>query len=871
MPLTPVNLKPNEIVSVNLHDAVASAKPELLGKTGAFGSVVFRFDGRTASNAFAASLVRREGHPIDFHFDAYDSGSTAVEGIWYLPAESSTDYLILSNPTGKPVTANLTLSDASGAAHPLSLTLGPGQSQRTNIGEMSHSSAGGAIGGLSLFVAKDGALSATEIVFDETTGFAAIMKLFDREPRDEAKNHVLRAPMMALSQPDHSLGFPNGAVLDPKIFLRNAGSASMVVSPCVNWRNDSDAGTSPLPPITLLPGQINVINLADFQKSGKLPAEATWSTVTLGYTGRRADLVAVAMSYDKTSRYGLQTPFIEGTNRLFMGSMWHADAAHNTLITTGNGGTEKTRAQATLYYNGGTGEYRVEKPLSPGQQLWLDVGQLVRDQVADSDGRTIPPGIMTGSYELRDLDHPLVGMLYEGKLVIDKTYGHASYGCAGCCGWLEPAFDPDSVGLPSDIDYGELVDSEDACSHDLDDITDSMSDWQSSNTAVATLTSPTLNTVAAGTTTGSAEVTLQSNLIGKNCPLEQWSPGQPITVTNNTPILTGIDPSDWPSGATTPSVNFTGEYFGTNAPTLTFSPSSGISYSLVSYNDTQIVANITVASGTPTEDVDVSVTNNGYGGSGFQSGGGVVSPTSAPVYATVRAPLNSPEVTVIAWVNGNAPDLNPLPTGENSTLQSYLQNGTLAQQVVCAIQVTDWVAGFATDIITAADSAYANAWLIKNSANTAPPRTITPSAQNSGGNHRLFNDFGNGKAAYNVGITPDPCNTGILGWASKGQPSQYMGASGTSPSGEVYQLAEGRIGTVGQLGSETINGGRTVPWIWSVIEFNSSGTPTYDDVGMFPTYSVYVNGEIVITYPQSTVAAFIANNQTYQLEPSQIP
>ena len=98
-----------------------------------------------------------------------------------------------------------------------------------------------------------------------------------------------------------------------------------------------------------------------------------------------------------------------------------------------------------------------------------------------------------------------------------------------------------------------------------------------------------------------------------------------------------------------------------------------------------------------------------------------------------------------------------------------------------------------------------------------------------------------------------------------------MGASGTSPSGEVYQLAEGRIGTVGQLGSETINGGRTVPWIWSVIEFNSSGTPTYDDVGMFPTYSVYVNGEIVITYPQSTVAAFIANNQTYQLEPSQIP
>lgn len=32
---------------------------------------------------------------------------------------------------------------------------------------------------------------------------------------------------------------------------------------------------------------------------------------------------------------------------------------------------------------------------------------------------------LPGSYELRDIDHPGVGLLYEGKLTIDKTYGHA--------------------------------------------------------------------------------------------------------------------------------------------------------------------------------------------------------------------------------------------------------------------------------------------------------------------------------------------------------------------------------------------------------------------------------------------------------------
>jgi hypothetical protein len=343
------------------------------------------------------------------------------------------------------------------------------------------------------------------------------------------------------------------------------------------------------------------------------------------------------------------------------------------------------------------------------------------------------------------------------------------------------------------------------------------------------------------------------------------------TVTNNTPILTGIDPSDWSSGATTLGVSFTGQYFGTNAPTLTFSPSSGITYSLVSNNDSEIVANVTVASGTPAEEVEVSLTNNGYGGVGFQSGGGSVSATSAPVYASVRAPVNSAEVTVIGWVNGNAPDLNPLPTGENSLLQSNLQNGTGLQQAACVAQITAWVLGSPGNINGAADSAYANAWLVKNSANTAPPQTITPQTQKSGGNYRLINDYGNGKAFSNIGYTPDPCKTGFLGWAGAGQPSAYEGYESTSPSGEKYQMAEGRLGTLGQTASQTINGGRTVGWIWSVIEFNSAGTPTYSNVGMFPTYSVYVSGSLVATYAQSTVAAFVLKDQTYQLMPSQIP
>jgi hypothetical protein len=96
-----------------------------------------------------------------------------------------------------------------------------------------------------------------------------------------------------------------------------------------------------------------------------------------------------------------------------------------------------------------------------------------------------------------------------------------------------------------------------------------------------------------------------------------------------------------------------------------------------------------------------------------------------------------------------------------------------------------------------------------------------------------------------------------------------MGASGISASGKSYELVEGRIGFAGQRGSATING-RTVPWIWSVIEFDSSGNPTYNDVAVFPTYSVYINGVLKITYAQTSVVTFAAKDQTYQRTPSQV-
>jgi hypothetical protein len=335
--------------------------------------------------------------------------------------------------------------------------------------------------------------------------------------------------MMALSQPDEGLGFPSGTTLIPRIFLRNAGPGPAKVSLTVDWRGESASGEFAPPQLMLSPGEERTIDLSSQQKS-TIPADANWATVKLDYSGRRADLVEVALSYDKDNRYGLQTPFSESVSRMWAGGMWHVDPTHNTFITTGNAGSESTAAEATLFYNGGKSRYRVEKMLSPGQQLWLDVGHLIRDQVPDSDGHTLPPDTMAGSYELRDLDHATVGFLYEGKLIIDKTYGHASYGCANCCGYTLATLIPDPFDGPPQISYDDVLESTEQCGGQVVDVTGSGFNWTSSDPSIATLPNRTLHTIAVGSATGSAEVTLRWTHPAPLCPTITSEPQQPVTV-----------------------------------------------------------------------------------------------------------------------------------------------------------------------------------------------------------------------------------------------------------------------------------------------------------------------------------------------------
>src|ERR1035441_7208125 len=215
--------------------------------------------------------------------------------------------------------------------------------------------------------------------------------------------------------------------------------------------------------------------------------------------------MAVAASYDQTGRYGIQTPFTDQLAAHGEGGQWEVDSMHNSLVAIGNAGPKPARAELTLLYNQGSEQYHLEQSLAPDEQAMIDFGKLIHDQVPDKDGPVLPPDLTTGAYRLRDLADPAAGGLYEGKLTIEKTHGHASYGCMICCGPEFPTMEFDPINLII-LQYEiEQMNAPNSCGGGNINVTADFPAWWTGNTSIATANKNKVTGVGAGTTTYSAQ------------------------------------------------------------------------------------------------------------------------------------------------------------------------------------------------------------------------------------------------------------------------------------------------------------------------------------------------------------------------------
>lgn len=513
-PLSAVSIKPQEVRSINLNTVLSSFAPQLIGS---YGSIALRYRAYDNRNLYAAIMVHDTGHPIAFHIDAsaesraYDAGSR--EGIWWLPNDATKDMLILTNQGKRSLDLVLSIYDAAGKEVRQQLSLSPRQTGIYSVREYVNSGhLKGSYGGIRVqALDHGGSLDTLHVVYDETAGFSALIKMFDHDPaakiesRDFARTSIWtqRAPMLALSTPDAALNFPSGTILQPQLFIRNAANKRVTAKLRFVWRRGDASGKSPGPTLVFSANETKRIDVGALQSNGTLPADAHWASAILTSDGPPDELFAVSASYDASLRYGAQTPFSDQLASKWMGGQWEVDAMHDSIITAGNGGTKPTQADFTVFYNQGQNEYEVEQTLQPDEQMWIDVAKLIRDQVPDKKGRVLPQNLASGSYRFRDLTHPSVGLLFEGKVIYDKSYGHVSYGCAACCAerGAHVIYNPFSTILG--LGYTNGVEATDTCGG-IDDLSGDFYNWDTLNHVVATTTKSGTHTgMSIGSTTSS--------------------------------------------------------------------------------------------------------------------------------------------------------------------------------------------------------------------------------------------------------------------------------------------------------------------------------------------------------------------------------
>jgi hypothetical protein len=447
--------------------------------------------------------------------------------------------------------------------------------------------------------------------------------------------------------------FPSGTTFTPYTVLRNVSSSAVTATPMFWWMVDGSPHSSQLSPVSLLPHQSRKLDLPALLATAGLTDFSGSIQLSFQVQGNTGSLLMAGGSVDQSNTYVFEvTPHGISESASKSLSYWDTANGDDTMVTIWNPAGQAQDLVFQITYAGGHYNYPVH--LATGATRTFNFSEVVDSRIPDPEGNVIPEGVREGGAKLMgssaDNEQILVAMdagTYNVRKATCNVY------CQTCDGVTGFSMSPSSFSVAAD-GQTQLTFYETWNTGAQYDDTSYATSWTTSNGGVATVGTNGSGTagLVAGVSGGSVTISAQHLYSVPaytsywcegspwSCPYTYYSNGQAGasgTVADLTPVISSLSPNTWWAGVAT-TVTIAGQHFGTNTPTLQFSPSSAFSYSVSSHSDTQIIASISVAVGTPSESVAVSVTSTGYNGNGFQSGGTGQSATSTQTTATVYPP-----------------------------------------------------------------------------------------------------------------------------------------------------------------------------------------------------------------------------------------
>ncbi len=323
-----------------------------------------------------------------FHGQAY-------EGLWFRNKSTSGGFLALSNSSAAPLTAQIELSGLKLAAG-RTVPLAPHATALLDLKDFFGGDDARAGGITITHDAPPGTLQIAAGLEDLTTGYSTNLPLRVRSSTagDIAPRQYASVGLM-VNQQDPILNFPAGLTFYPYAFYRNIAAVDRTLHFAVYYMDGGNVKTLSLPDMALHPGEARELAIHDLMKNQQR-AEAM--NLVFSYTGAWGDIVAGTGSMDETGNYVFPVPAQPASQAGSLSSVyWLAGGGFDTMYTIWNPLPNSEELQLTVKYGTAGETWRTPLSLEPRASAMVDIGELVRTQQPDQDGKTLPLDVEQGS------------------------------------------------------------------------------------------------------------------------------------------------------------------------------------------------------------------------------------------------------------------------------------------------------------------------------------------------------------------------------------------------------------------------------------------------------------------------------------------
>ena len=404
---------------VDLNALAASAGPQFRS-----GSFEFTYNGRLLEMGGGLRIVD-SAKSLIFDEQMLEPGmkfsSPRLEAVYAIPFDSSQVRVIVTNTTAQPILVNGDAIFAGANGHyPVNAHLGPyetrvvnlpqGLVQQASAGAVSLSHNGGA-----------GALLAMIHLQDSDRGYSESVNFTNPAGGKTTERHGAGL----------RLGKINNDPLNPVVAVRNLGNSATTVTATVPYSKQNGAtGTIALPPLSLAPGEIKLLNTSNPQLKQNDFATAG---LEIKYTGAPGSVIASATSVSQSGNHVFALPMKDPQGGISStgGYPWFINGSSSTVVFIKNASAKEQTFRLDLIYEQGMWGSNLRK-LAPHETYAFDIRQIRDAQVKGSEGNTMPHDVRKGHVYwtiFGSTEKALIGRAQ----TVDLTGGMAStYECQTC-------------------------------------------------------------------------------------------------------------------------------------------------------------------------------------------------------------------------------------------------------------------------------------------------------------------------------------------------------------------------------------------------------------------------------------------------------